>query len=116
MSRASVPFSCCSRVSGVGRTNCGQVSASPSEQAPLPVPLRSSFTAPSSLASESAGPGFRGVMTAVTFHSYGNRLWRMRHRTAKFRAAKVRVIMRRLYPPTAHQSRKHKYRLDVMGV
>jgi len=59
---------------------------------------------------------FRGVMTAVTFHCYGNRLWRMRHRTAKFRAAKVRDIMRRLYPPTAHQSRKHKYRLDVMGL
>ena len=58
----------------------------------------------------------RGVMTAVTFHSYGNRLWRMRHRTAKLRAAKVLDIMRRLYPPAADQPRKHKYRLDVMGL
>ena len=56
----------------------------------------------------------RGVI--VTFHSYGSRLWRMRHRTAKWRAAKVRNIMRRLYPPAAHQPRKHKYRLDVMGL
>ena len=58
----------------------------------------------------------RGVMNARTFHGYGNRLWRMEHRTARLSTAKVRDIMRRLYAPAADQPRKHKYRLDVMGL
>ena len=58
----------------------------------------------------------RGVMNARTFHGYGNRLWRMEHRTARLSTTKVRDIMRRFYAPAGDQSRKHKYRLDVMGL
>ena len=53
---------------------------------------------------------------AWTFHAYGKMLWEKKHPRMEVKAAKIRQLLQEGYPPETGQSKKHKYRRDVLAL